>query len=78
MRYEDTVFPESVHDAGTKSYIMRNFAMIDMCDLLLYYRDPSYVPHNSIRHTKSGTAIAVEYAKRNKKPTIDFFSILNG
>ena len=35
--YEETIFPQSVSGAGYRSYIKRNEAMVDMCDVLVVY-----------------------------------------
>ena len=72
--YERSFFPESVHGAGAKAYVERNAVMVDMCDVLLFYLDPSFVP----RRGKSGTGMAVAYAARKKKRVIDFYGLLNG
>lgn len=68
--YEDTVFPESVSGAGYRSYIKRNLAMIDMCDVLIIYCNMNYKPPAS---TNSGTILAFEYAHKKNKRVINLF-----
>ena len=68
--YEETVFPERVHNAGYRAYIKRNQAMIDMCDVLVVYCDMNYKPPT---RTNSGTILAVEYAKKKQKRIINLY-----
>ena len=68
--YEETVFPESVGGAGYRSYIKRNQAMIDMCDILVTYFDKDFqLPAGKT----SGTRKAVEYALKKNKRIINLF-----
>lgn len=67
--YEETVFPEKVHNAGILAYIKRNEAMIDASDkLVVYYNDKANFS------SKSGTKIAVEYAIRKRKNISNIFT----
>ena len=66
--YEETVFPERVSGAGYRSYIKRNQAMIDMCNVLVVYCDMNYKP---LARTKSGTILAVKYAQKKNKQIIN-------
>ena len=68
--YEDTVFPESVGGSGYRSYIKRNQAMIDMCDILITYFDKGYQLSEG---KTSGTRTAVEYALKLKKLIINLY-----
>ena len=68
--YEDTFYPQSVHGAGVNSYIKRNQVMIDMCDALVAYFDENYIPQTK---TKSGTKIALNYARKKNKRVINLF-----
>ena len=68
--YEETIFPESVHNAGYRAYIKRNRAMIDMCDVLVVYCDMNYKPPE---RTRSGTVLAVEYAQKKNKRIINLY-----
>ena len=68
--YEETVFPESVSGAGYRSYIKRNQAMIDMCNILITYFDKEYC--QSVGRI-SGTRKAVEYAIKKNKQMINLF-----
>lgn len=70
--YEETLFPESVHNAGVVSYIKRNEAMIDMCDMVIMYLDDGYVPRAK-RYANSGTKLAAEYAAKKNKPLVNVF-----
>lgn len=69
--YEETRFPDKVRGAGKSSYIRRNEAMIDMCDIAVVYYDKTFVPHGLGNVTNSGTKLAVEYAVRKKKRIIN-------
>lgn len=70
--YEQTIFPEGVRGAGYRSYVKRNQAMIDMCDILVTYFDKDYTPVGRSRISKrSGTTLAVEYARRKNKRIIN-------
>ncbi len=66
--YEETFFAPCAHGAGALSYIKRNRAMIDMCEVLVVYCDESYTPKSG---TKSGTKIAIDYARAKKKRVIN-------
>ena len=66
--YKETNFSKSVSGAGYRSYIKRNEAMIDMCDVFVVYYDVDYKPTSK---TKSGTKIAVEYAIKQNKQIIN-------
>ena len=68
--YEETVFPKCVSGAGYRSYIKRNQAMIDICDVLVVYYDINYKP---TAKTKSGTVLAVEYARKRNKRIINVY-----
>lgn len=67
-RYEDTFFPEKILRAGKAVYVRRNFEMIDKSHYCLIYYDISYTPGKR----KSGTKIALEYAKKKKVKIILF------
>ena len=66
--YEETIFPKSVSGAGYRSYIKRNQAMIDMCDVLVVYYDAD---STTLAKTRSGTMLAVDYARRKGKRIIN-------
>ena len=61
--YEDTFFPESVKGANRSAYIKRNREMVDKSWFCVVYYDEADLPQ--VR--KSGTKIALEYAKKQKK-----------
>ena len=83
--YEETFFPDKVHGSNELCYIVRNFCMIEMCDMLLTYYDDNYLPPSKTTKNKmlahaccnkksqSGTCMAVRYAKRRKKKIINLF-----
>ncbi len=62
--YEDTYFPECLSKANKLSYILRNQVMIDNSDYCIFYYKENYIPHTK---TKSGTKLALDYAKKKKK-----------
>ena len=66
--YEFTYFPKAVHGAGALSYVKRNQAMIDKCDVVVAYYDDQYMPPTK---TKSGTQMAVIHAIQNHKRLIN-------
>ena len=72
--YDDTIFPDIVANSGKAAYIKRNMYMINNCDILFVYYDPSYTvkSENGIKRN-SGTKIAVEYALTKNKKIINFF-----
>ena len=68
--YEDTFYPEQAHGAGVLSYIKRNQVMIDMCETLVAFCNKNFTPPTK---TKSGTKIAVDYARKKGKRVINLF-----
>lgn len=76
--YEVTEFPQTVHNAGRLSHVKRNEAMIDMSDVLIVFYDKEYKPNcRNGNITKSGTGIALDYAKRKGKKIINVFEANN-
>ena len=71
LRYEDTYFPEKLHNAGRAVYVERNFEMIDNSQFCLVYYDEAHAPTKR----KSGTKIALEYARKQDIETIVFSDI---
>ncbi len=69
QRYEDTYYPEKIMNAGRAAYVKRNYEMIDNSDFCIVYYDEFHAP----TARKSGTKIALDYAKRKKKRIIVFF-----
>ncbi len=68
-RYEKTVLYDEIYektfDEGKLSYIKRDKAIIDNSDLILcYYTHEKTINKKSLQ-TKSGTSIAIEYAKKS-------------
>lgn len=84
MTFDEEVEYKNKNVAGKGSYVERNMAMIDDSDICIVYYDSTYLPQmrkrskNSVveYQPKSGTAIAVEYAKRKKKKIINFYENL--
>ena len=66
--YDDTYYPEKVIGAGRAAYIERNFEMIDNSRFCIVYYDEEYSPTNR----KSGTRIALDYAKKKAREIIFF------
>ena len=70
--------------AGKASYVERNQAMLNDSDLCIFYFDENYQPQEhkyskrcfTSYQSKSGTALAYNYAKQKKKEIINVFEIL--
>ena len=58
--YDDSFFPEKIRFAGRAVYVERNFEMIRQSRYCIFYFDVKMIPANR----KSGTEIALNYAKR--------------
>ena len=83
--YEETYYPDSVRGSNELCYVTRNVAMIEACDVLLTYCDPNYEPPRKRtndkmlapidvnKKPKSGTRVAVAFAKKRKKRIINLF-----
>ena len=63
--YEETYFSKNAKGAGKAVYIKRNYEMIDSSDFCVVYFDESRT-----NGTKSGTKIALDYAKKYGKRII--------
>lgn len=80
-RYDDTLLPSRVENAGKASYVERNQEMINASDFCVFYYDTEYKPPLrkqsknvlSAYQPKSGTFLAYEYAKQKKKEIINLF-----
>lgn len=68
--YEDSFYYDENLKAGRFSYIKRNEFMINVSDFCLFYYNKSYTPSSK---TKSGTAIAYNYAVKNSKTIINLY-----
>ena len=64
--YEDTYYPEKIVGAGKASYVERNREMIDKSRFCVFFYDSA-----SVTSRKSGTEIALAYAKKKKKIIIN-------
>ena len=62
-RYEDTFYPQEILGAGRSVYIERNCVMINNSQFCLFYCLDGYTPEGR----KSGTKLALEYAKKQNK-----------
>ena len=65
--YEETYYPEKILKAGKSTYIKRNYEMIDNSNYCIFYYDE----HNLPNIRKSGTKIALDYAKKRCKNIIN-------
>ncbi len=66
--YEDTYFPPKALNAGKAAYIQRNYEMIEKSRFCLIHYTEESIPPNR----KSGTKIALAYAKKQGKNIILF------
>ncbi len=80
--YEDCIcLPDTVR-AGRASYVLRNRAMMRESDVCIFYCNPSYIPqereadrrnHLPRSPRKSGTRLAYDYARSQKKEIYNVF-----
>ncbi len=66
--YEETYFPQKIMEAGKASYVERNQEMIKKSHFCLFYYNKETIPLNR----KSGTEVALTYAKKQNKNIILF------
>ena len=79
--YDDTRIPSRVKNAGKAAYVERNQEIINESDFCVFYYDETYVPplrnwskgELSTCHSKSGTRLAYEYAKKKGKEVINLY-----
>lgn len=78
--FENTLCLPNLKNAGKAVYVKRNFYMIDISDCCVFYYDKTYMPSSCtfkknpiVRHPKSGTKIAYEYAEKKSKNIINLF-----
>lgn len=64
--FEETYYPNRIVGAGRAVYAERNFEMIDKSDYCLFYYNEALLPSTR----KSGTKIALDYAKKQNKNVI--------
>ena len=64
--YEDTYYPKHIIGSGRAVYVERNYEMIDKSHFCIVYYDEQ----NVLTTRKSGTKIALDYAKRKCKNII--------
>lgn len=72
--YDEVLKSNRSINAGKYTYINRNYEMIDMSDVVLFYYNKEYVPK---RNTRSGTSLAYQYAKQKNKRIYNLFNPLN-
>ena len=65
--YDDTYYPEKILNSGRAAYVERNYEMVDNSDYCIVYYDEQFAPTNR----KSGTKIALDYAKKYKRQIIN-------
>ncbi len=66
--YEETYFPENLIGAGKAVYIERNLEMVDKSRFCVFYYNGNKIQENR----KSGTKIALDYAKKQNKKVLLF------
>ena len=64
--YEDTYYPEHIIGSGRVVYVERNYEMINKSHFCIVYYDEPNAPTSR----KSGTKIALDYAKKKRKNII--------
>lgn len=65
--YEDTYYPEHIIGAGRAAYVERNFEMINKSEYCVVYYNEEEIP----KTRKSGTKIALQYAKTKNRKIIN-------
>ncbi len=73
QNYEDTYYPEKIYGSGRLAYIERNYEMIDNSRFCIIYYDKQIASPDY----KSGTKIALEYAKKRGKRIINIVNLLD-
>lgn len=66
QRYDDTFYPEKILNSGKAAYVERNCEMIDKSQYCIFY----YNKQSIVSTLKSGTKIALDYAKKHNKNII--------
>ena len=69
--YEDTYYPEHIRSSGRAAYVERNYEMIDKSHYCIVYYDEQNAPTTH----KSGTKIALDYARKKGKQIINITSL---
>ena len=69
-KYEDSFYYDDDLKTGRLSYIKRNEFIINASDFCLFYFNSNYKPQTN---TKSGTAIAYNYALKKSKTIINLY-----
>ena len=83
--YDETYYPDTVRDSHELCYVIRDAALVEVCDVLLTYCATNYepprktpknkmmAPVETAKKPKSGTQMAVLFAKKRKKRIINLF-----
>ena len=66
QKYEDTYYPEGITNSGKAVYVERNCEMIDSSHYCIIYYNEQHAPTTR----KSGTKIALDFAKKQGKKII--------
>ena len=76
--YERSFFPKGLRGSGRAVYVERNREMIERSDVCVFYYKEDYLPEAKQKNemlapkkTKSGTALAFDFAKRKNKRIIN-------
>ena len=64
--YEDSYYPERIIGSGRAVYVERNFEIIDHSEFCIFY----YCEDNLPSTRKSGSKIALDYARKHHKAVI--------
>lgn len=65
--YEDTYYPEHIIGSGRAVYVERNYEMINKSKYCVFYYNEQDLPTKR----KSGTKIALDYAKKKEREIIN-------
>ena len=70
QEFEDTYYPPKIKNAGKAVYVERNREMIEKSNVCIVYLNESAIAGTG---AKSGTKIAVDYARKKQKRIINIF-----
>lgn len=79
-RYDDTLMPNRIKNAGRAVYVERNQEIINASDFCVFYYDTEYKPplrkgsgKGDSYQPKSGTRMAYQYAVQKKKEIVNLY-----
>jgi len=75
--FEESVFPQGIALSGKAVYAERNRAMIDASDICIFYCSRLKNQASPSGARKSGTTLAYDYAKKQKKVIYNLFTFDN-